>query len=153
MKPPHPHAQGEGSWGHDVKRAIGDRLRKAYDATVIMSFDRRMKIIDEDPKTNGFDRRSGSGSEDPIRRVMFLGPWSHTWASYVLKGNKFGEICKNGCSLIIINLHISKLMIAISFSFPKVLVRLKLPEHVYNFWTKFFLGAKLEFFINWKVRY
>ena len=85
MKPP-PHAQGEGSWGHEVRRAIGDRLRKAYDATLSPSALRGgldPKTIDEMPKSSGFDRRVGSGPEDPIRRVMFLGPWSHTWACWI----------------------------------------------------------------------
>lgn len=71
-----PYMQGEGCpWGHEMTRLIRDKLRKAYDAVVIssMGFDRRAMT------PNGFERRSGSGCEDPIRRVMFLGPWSHTW--------------------------------------------------------------------------
>lgn len=66
-----PHVQGEGSWGREMKRTIGDRLRKAYDVALI-------KSLDDQKITGEMMRVSGSASEDPIRRVMFLGPWSHT---------------------------------------------------------------------------
>ncbi|XP_020099958.1 uncharacterized protein LOC109718247 [Ananas comosus] len=63
MKPP--HIPGEGSWIHEVKQAIGDKLRRLCTAAIISS-----------PVCNS--SRKGLSFEDPIRRVMFLGPWGHT---------------------------------------------------------------------------
>ncbi|ONK61588.1 uncharacterized protein A4U43_C08F31530 [Asparagus officinalis] len=42
-----PHVQGEGSWGHEMKRAVGDRLRKAYDVALIRSSLDDQKITGE----------------------------------------------------------------------------------------------------------
>ncbi|KAJ6844480.1 uncharacterized protein M6B38_292800 [Iris pallida] len=70
-----PHVTGEGTWGHQMKLVIREKLRKAYDAAVV----RKGANLDISPEPDGVCRwTSGSGLEDPIRRVMFLGPWSHT---------------------------------------------------------------------------
>lgn len=59
MKPPHFTGEGSGSWAHEVKQALRDKLRRAYG-------------------TAGAARPAASAAEDPIRRVMFLAPWGHT---------------------------------------------------------------------------
>lgn len=86
MKPP--HVPGEGTWGHEMKLVIGDKLRKAYATAVstsplVQSSDRKsvVVVVDTNPKSDAAvvgRWANGSGLEDPIRRVMFLGPWSHT---------------------------------------------------------------------------
>ena len=77
MRPP--HLPGEGSWTHEMKQAIGDKLRKAYSAAKVSP-----AAATAPRKEQGMvSKNSGeacrvSSFEDPIRRLMFLGPWSHT---------------------------------------------------------------------------
>ncbi|KAH7655009.1 hypothetical protein IHE45_19G178000 [Dioscorea alata] len=78
MKPP--QLSGEGTWSHEMKRTVGDKLRKAYSSAMVHAEQMTcQKRADDDLQNCGeLDRRKGWGFEDPIRKVMFLGPWSHT---------------------------------------------------------------------------
>ncbi|GJM97169.1 hypothetical protein PR202_ga14074 [Eleusine coracana subsp. coracana] len=74
MKPPQLPA-GEGSWAHEVKQALRDKLRRSP-----MPAGEGRKTTNTnttEPPSRGADCR-GSAAEDPIRRVMFLAPWGHT---------------------------------------------------------------------------
>ncbi|KAF3330780.1 hypothetical protein FCM35_KLT04134 [Carex littledalei] len=73
MKPP--HIPGETSWALEIKQAIGDKLRKAYGAAALSSEKNARQV--HGFSSHGEDRRKPT-TEDPIRRVMFLGPWGHT---------------------------------------------------------------------------
>ncbi|CAD6207488.1 unnamed protein product [Miscanthus lutarioriparius] len=70
MKPPQLLA-GEGSWAHEVKQALREKLRRSYGAAATPA----ARLASE--SSRGADCR-GSAAEDPIRRVMFLAPWGHT---------------------------------------------------------------------------
>jgi len=71
MKPPQLPA-GEGSWAHEVKQALREKLRRSYGAAAATPVPRPAS-----EPSRGADCR-GSAAEDPIRRVMFLAPWGHT---------------------------------------------------------------------------
>ncbi|URE36372.1 hypothetical protein MUK42_14051 [Musa troglodytarum] len=64
MKPP--QMAGESSWGHEVKQA-----------TMALVGSLTQKLRENSRAGAGACRRSVN-SEDPMRRLMFLGPWSHT---------------------------------------------------------------------------
>jgi hypothetical protein len=70
MKPPQLPA-GEGSWAHEVKQALREKLRRSYGAAATPA------ARPAGEPSRGTDCR-GSAAEDPIRRVMFLAPWGHT---------------------------------------------------------------------------
>ncbi|KAK3148840.1 hypothetical protein QOZ80_3AG0209370 [Eleusine coracana subsp. coracana] len=84
MKPPQLPA-GEGSWAHEVKQALRDKLRRSCGTTAApasrpMPAGEGRKTTNTnttEPPSRGADCR-GSAAEDPIRRVMFLAPWGHT---------------------------------------------------------------------------
>ncbi|KAG6527297.1 hypothetical protein ZIOFF_009395 [Zingiber officinale] len=58
-----------GSWGHE---GVGDEVRKkSYLAAVIS-----MALVEKLAQKKNWER--AKNSEDPIRRLIFLGPWSHT---------------------------------------------------------------------------
>uniref|UniRef100_A0A0D9ZFF5 Uncharacterized protein n=1 Tax=Oryza glumipatula TaxID=40148 RepID=A0A0D9ZFF5_9ORYZ len=75
MKPPHFTGEGSGSWAHEVKQALRDKLRRAYGTAGAAR--PAASAVSRGPSHGGDDCR-GSASEDPIRRVMFLAPWGHT---------------------------------------------------------------------------
>uniref|UniRef100_A0A0D9W132 Uncharacterized protein n=1 Tax=Leersia perrieri TaxID=77586 RepID=A0A0D9W132_9ORYZ len=64
MKPHFP-GEGSGSWAHEVKQALRDKLRRAY-ATAGAA---RPAATASCGPSNGDDCRS-SAAEDPIRRVI-----------------------------------------------------------------------------------
>jgi hypothetical protein len=77
MKPPQLPAAGEGSWAHEVKQALRDKLRRSCGTTTASA----PRPIGEGRTTTAPSRGAdcrGSAAEDPIRRVMFLAPWGHT---------------------------------------------------------------------------
>ncbi|KAI3425508.1 Methenyltetrahydrofolate cyclohydrolase [Psidium guajava] len=80
MKPQHP--SGDGSPGHESKRPpIRERLRRAYEAAVVAAEPSRAEASKRGRSTIPRDverRKSGYHVEDPIRTMMFLGPWNHT---------------------------------------------------------------------------
>lgn len=65
-----PHGAGEGpSWGQE---ALGDKVRKKSHLAAVISMASAEKLTQ---KKKG---KRAKNSEDPIRRLIFLGPWSHT---------------------------------------------------------------------------
>ncbi|KAK1277752.1 hypothetical protein QJS04_geneDACA007299 [Acorus gramineus] len=82
MKTPH-LTSGETKLACDaVQRTVGEKLREVYDASVASLLGCQRAGNGSTPSdTRATERRRGttvSAGEDPIRRVMFLGPWSHT---------------------------------------------------------------------------
>ena len=80
MKPPQLQA-GEGSWAHEVKQALRDKLRRSCGTNAAPAprpaGEGRTAAAGGGGSSRGADCR-GSATEDPIRRVMFLAPWGHT---------------------------------------------------------------------------
>lgn len=72
MKPPQ---TGDGGWGIEMKQEIEDKPREAYNSASTSLIDLIQKACD--PRKSKKTYRQSS-FEDPIRRMMFLGPWSHT---------------------------------------------------------------------------
>ncbi|TVU43988.1 hypothetical protein EJB05_03410, partial [Eragrostis curvula] len=71
MKPPQLPA-GEGSWAHEVKQALRDKLRRSCGTTAAPASrpaGEGRTTTDTAPPSRGADCR-GSVAEDPIRRVM-----------------------------------------------------------------------------------
>ncbi|KAL5217073.1 hypothetical protein ABZP36_017757 [Zizania latifolia] len=75
MKPPHFPGEGAGSWAHEVKQALRDKLRRAYGYAGAA---RPAAAATRGAGPSRGDDCRGSAAEDPIRRVMFLAPWGHT---------------------------------------------------------------------------
>ncbi|KAF8708698.1 hypothetical protein HU200_010947 [Digitaria exilis] len=79
VKPPQLQA-GEGSWAHEVKQALRDKLRRSYGTNAAPAPPTPAgegRTAATAGSSRGADCR-GSAAEDPIRRVMFLAPWGHT---------------------------------------------------------------------------
>lgn len=64
----------------ESKRTVGEKLRQAYrSAMVAVSENETTARGREILISKEIERRDrGSGLEDPIRTMMFLGSWSHT---------------------------------------------------------------------------
>lgn len=78
MKPPQLPAGEGGSWAHEVKQALRDKLRRSSGtAAAAAPATRPAGEGRAAGQSRGTDCR-GSAAEDPIRRVMFLAPWGHT---------------------------------------------------------------------------
>jgi hypothetical protein len=82
VKPPQLPAGEGGSWAHEVKQALRDKLRRscgtnAAPAPRPAGEGRTTAAAAGGGQSRGADCR-GSAAEDPIRRVMFLAPWGHT---------------------------------------------------------------------------
>ena len=71
---------GDGSPAHNSKITIGEKLRQAYNAAVVVvAGDRVQQLGWSRSASRGIERqKSGYCAEDPIRTMMFLGSWNHT---------------------------------------------------------------------------
>lgn len=79
MKPK--HLSSETSMIHDCKRMIGERLRQAFQATIVVDdnkngiSDAKIRVLNAKEVKRSCQRVK---TEDPLRTIMFLGSLSHT---------------------------------------------------------------------------
>jgi hypothetical protein len=90
------HLSGEGSLAQESKKTVGENLRLAYEVARIAVAKNRVWEGCSLPISKEIERRRWSyHAEDPIRTMMFLGSWSHTWENETKNYEKMSTIGMN----------------------------------------------------------